>query len=287
MTERYRPGYFPQVKAFAASQPEFDYLRAIIRAHTEDRSPGGIWIWKERSKVAAICGMAYPNADDAWLYGMRVDDRFKGKGIATRLTRELFRVAAASGRTWVGLDTLNHPRKAPIFRITEKLGMKLEGIHGTACFGDLPRRFKLPRPVRMEFIFAYWQTQGIEVMLHQCYPRWIWSRLMLERARRVDREGFFLDDVPAHIVRAPPDQEGIRRTVINAFDRPADFRSFLSAALGFAVGPKRSLVIHHPAKWTSGLETAARRLVPGLRRRKNCDFTAWRIYGKDIKAPDG
>src|SRR5271157_1497795 len=144
MITSYRSEYFPQVAAFARRQPEFDYLQGIIRAHTEQHAPGGTWIWRtrggepgtknqepgtkneERGTVVAICGMAYLNRDDAWLYGMRVDDRFKGAGIATRFTRELTRRAAKSGRTWIGLDTLNHPRKTPVFRIMEKLGMRHE-----------------------------------------------------------------------------------------------------------------------------------------------------------------
>jgi GNAT superfamily N-acetyltransferase len=164
LLEPYRSEYFAEVKSFAQHQPEFDYLLGIIKAHTKEHVPGGVWVWRKSmtndecrmtnsnrkssfinrhsavGSVVAICGMAYLNRRDAWLYGMRVDPGFKGQGRATRLTRALFGIAAASGHTWVGLDTLDHPRKAPVLRITEKLGMKLEGIYATAGFRDLPRR---------------------------------------------------------------------------------------------------------------------------------------------------
>jgi RimJ/RimL family protein N-acetyltransferase len=144
--EAYHPGHFSEIKSFAERQPEFDYLLGIIRAHTREHVPGGVWVWREepgpgvrgQGSVVAVCGMALLNRRDAWLYGMRVDPRFRNTGVATRLTRALFRLARQSGRTWIGLDTLNHPRKAPVFRIAEKLGMKLEGIYATAGFSDLP-----------------------------------------------------------------------------------------------------------------------------------------------------
>ena len=157
MIAPYRSEFFPQIAAFANRQLEFDYLQGIIRAHTEQHAPGGIWVWMDRDPgtIAAICGMAYLNRDDAWLYGMRVDERFKGAGIATRFTRELIRRAAKSGRTWIGLDTLNHPRKAPVFRIMEKLSMRHEATFATCVFWNLPefrghnselRQFKIVSP---------------------------------------------------------------------------------------------------------------------------------------------
>ena len=40
MFEEYRPADFRAVAAFANRQPEFDYLKAIIRAHAEGRVRG-------------------------------------------------------------------------------------------------------------------------------------------------------------------------------------------------------------------------------------------------------
>jgi hypothetical protein len=40
MFDEYRPADFAAVAAFARRQPEFDYLKAIIWAHAEDRVRG-------------------------------------------------------------------------------------------------------------------------------------------------------------------------------------------------------------------------------------------------------
>jgi GNAT superfamily N-acetyltransferase len=290
MLECYRPEYFRQVKAFADRQPEFDYLGGIIKAHTRDRVPGGVWVWRatkvkhklqvqDRPPIVAICGMAYLNRADAWLYGMRVDDRCKGLGIATRLTRELFRIAAETGHTWVGLDTLNHSRKAPVFRITEKLGMNLEGIYATAGFWNLPTRFRMPRLTRASRIPDRWKWSGVRVMFHEQYPRWLWSRIRL--ARGIGGQGRWLSNEPVQIVRRKYGR--IERTSINLLVRPRDLKSVLARLLAFGAGRKRGLVINYPQDWTPELRRAARLLVPELKIGRNCFFVSWRIYGKELR----
>lgn len=250
--------------------------------------------------------MAYLNRRDAWLYGMRVDPGCKGQGIATRLTEALFEIARRSGRTWIGLDTLNHPRKAPVFRITEKLGMKLEGIYATASFRDLPEprggpvvtwpsgqvKHKAPKTVpgispaacrrplatdRRTPTTGQW-SGGQPVMFHEQYPRWLWSRIGLAR-------GVVLPDgTPAQVVRRrygpPAGRAGGRlRTSVNLLAEPADLTATLAGLLKFAAGRGRSLVINYPAGWTARIRAAARRLkVPTAKRF----FVAWRIYGRRL-----
>ena len=287
MLERYRTGHSAAVKTFAQRQPEFDYLLGVIKAHTREHVPGGVWVWREergpggggQGAVAAICGMAYLNRRDAWLYGMRVDPAFKGQGVATRLTRALFGVAAASGRTWIGLDTLNHPRKAPVFRITEKLGMKLEGIYATAGFRDLPRRNPrdspcLPRrETGQSRVSSRSEWSGGErVMFHEEYPRWLWSRIGLARG------SILPDGTPVQIVRRR--YGGRLRTSVNLLAAPADLTLTLAELLRFAAGRGKGLVINYPAGWTRRMQAASRRLkVPAAK----CFFVAWRIYGRKLK----
>lgn len=286
MLERYHPEHFAAVKSFARHQPEFDYLLGIIKAHTREHVPGGVWVWREQKcqtgrtrpttgSVVAICGMAWLNRRDAWLYGMRVDPKFKGQGLATRLTRVLFGIARNSGRTWVGLDTLNRPHKAPVFRITEKLGMKLEGIYATAGFRDLPRR-PGRRPAtgdkRQVTRSSDW-TGGQPVMFHEQYPRWLWSRIGLARGSLLP------DGTPVQVVRRR--YGGRLRTSVNLLAEPEDLMSTLAELLRFADRRGRNLVINYPAGWTSRMRAAARRLkVPKAR----CFFVAWRIYGKKLRA---
>ena len=303
MLEPYRPGHFAKVKSFARSLPEFDYLLGVIKAHTREHVPGGVWVWREeqgpgvrgQGPVVAVCGMAYLNRRDAWLYGMRVDPRHKDAGIATRLTRELFRIARQNGHTWIGLDTLNHPRKASVFRIAEKLGMKLEGIYATAGFRDLPRnpglsRFRensglspfplrkggaVPRISRPKAVtgnsLSDW-SGGQRVMFHEQYPRWLWSRIGLARGSLLP------DGTPVQIVRRR--YGGRFRTSVNLLAEPADLTSAIAELLRVATGRGKGLVINYPADWTPRMRAASRRLkVPTAKRF----FVAWRIYGKKLK----
>ncbi len=284
------------MKAFAQHQPEFDYLLGIIKAHTKEHVPGGVWVWREQEsptgrtcrtgptsgRILAICGMAFLNRRDAWLYGMRVDPGFKGQGVATHLTRALFCIARKSGRTWIGLDTMNSPRKAPVFRITEKLGMKLEGIYATAGFRDLSRD---PKSVLSDMSdpsdwgeeqprvasLSDW-TGGQRVMFHEQYPLWLWSRIGLARGSLLP------GGTPVQIVRRR--YGGRLRTSVNLLAEPADLTSTLAELLRFAVGRGKGLVINYPAGWTSRMRAAARRLKVPTEKRF---FVAWRIYGKDLK----
>jgi len=290
--EVYRPEHFDQVKAFARRQSNFGYVKEIIKAHSEQGYPGGCWVWRVRGPVVAFCGMLYLNPDDAWLYGMRVDDRFKGKGVATRFTRGLFRIARAAGRTWAGLNTLDHRKPAPVFRIAEKLDMKLESIHATDPFWRLPRRFNPPRLRRMKGIFDHYVALGQKTIFHE-RPGWLWSRLIPARKRWVNQSGFRLQGLPdqqtglpIHVVRHPIERNGknwFRLVSVNLFDRSADSRQLLESLLGYAGGKHRGLVINYPAEWKHELRRAARELVPTLKRGRNCWFTTWRIYGKELK----
>jgi GNAT superfamily N-acetyltransferase len=282
--ERYTPADFGELNRFARSQPEFDYLLAIIKAHVEKRHPGDCWIWRRRGRVVAFCALAFVNRDDAWLYGMRVDDELKGRGIATKLTRRLFDVARECGRSWVGLDTKDDPAKAPVFSICAKLGMRREGTYATAMFWNLGKRTR-PRLVPRSGTYERLQELRVPVILQQRFPLWFWCRVIPARRTAVNRGGFSLAGLPALASRdTAVDSEGHTRrwTVLNLFDRPADMKTSLGQTLGLATGRSNGLVINYPVQWMRELRSEAYALVPELRPRKTCHFDAWRIYGKRL-----
>ena len=285
MLEPYRPEFFAEVSASARRQPEFDYLRAIIKAHREDRLPGDCWVWRTRGRISAFCALAYLNRGDAWLYGMRVNDEFKGQGIATRLTRRLFGVARAAGRTWVALDTKDVPSKAPVFRICTKLGMRHKHSCATAMLWNLPGHFRPPRLRPMPGMFAHLQKLGVPTILEQRSPLWRWSRLLPGRRQRVNRHGFVIAGLPVlieHDKAAVQPGRPSRWTVANLYDRPPDFRGLVSSLSGLAAGGKDGLVVNYPAEWQRELRRAAAVAVPGLKFGRNCFFGAWRIYAKHL-----
>ncbi len=272
MFHAYRPADFPAVAAFARRQPEFEYLKAIIRMHEEARVRGARAVWRESNRVIAFCAVAFPNPRDAWLYGMRVDDRFKGQGIATRLTRALFGLARQAGRTWVALDTKDVASKAPVFRICDRLGMTHLATHATTMLWNSGLGFVRPR---LEPAHGPWPHTGARLVMRQRFPLWIWERpaagprLSLLAGARVLVE---YDVCP-----------GRRWAVVNAFERPQDTRAFVRGLLGLAHGRRRGVVLVSPAAWQPALRRAARALVPGLVRGVDSSFDAWRIYGRRLK----
>jgi GNAT superfamily N-acetyltransferase len=271
MLDEFRPGDFEAVAAFARTQPEFDYLKAVISAHARGRVQGSCRVWREDGQVAAFCAVAFPNQRDAWLYGMRVDDQFKGHGIATRLTRGLFSLARQAGRTWIALDTKDVASKAPVFRICNRLGMKHITTHATTMLWNLPPRPRSLRPCVPQSLPPF---PTPPVLMRQCFPLWLWerpsgpTRLLRIAGTRVQVEYDFGKDR--------------RWAVVNAFERPPDTKAFLSRLLGFAAGPRSGAVLVSPASWQSALRRVARALVPGLKRGVNSSFDSWRIYGKHL-----
>jgi GNAT superfamily N-acetyltransferase len=272
MFDEYRPADFTAVAAFARRQPEFNYLKAIIRAHGESRVRGTCAVWREGERVVAFCAVAFPNPRDAWLYGMRVDDRLKGQGIATRLTRALFRLARQAGRTWVALDTKDVASKAPAFRICDRLGMSHLTTHATTMLWNSELGFVRPR---LEPARSPWPHTGAPLVMRQRFPLWIWERPVAGTRLRS------LAGTSVHVeYEVRPDR---RWAIVNAFERPRDTKAFVHGLLGLAEGRHRGVVLVSPAAWQPALRRAARALAPGLVRGVNSSFDAWRIYGRRLK----
>jgi GNAT superfamily N-acetyltransferase len=271
MFDEFRPADFSAVAAFARRQPEFDYLKAIIRAHGEARIRGACAVWREANQVVAFCAVAFPNPHDSWLYGMRVDDRFKGQGIATRLTRALFGLARQAGPTWVALDTKDVASKAPVFRICDRLGMTHLTTHATTMLWNSGLGFARPR---LQSTPGPWPHMGVRLIMRQRFPLWIWERRTA---------GPRLSLLAGARVRVEYDVCPDRRwAIVNAFERPQDTKAFVRGLLGLAHERHHGVVLVSPATWQPALRRAARALVPGLARGLNSSFDAWRIYGRRL-----
>jgi hypothetical protein len=162
--------------------------------------------------------------------------------------------------------------------------MKLEALHATDPFWNLPPRFKPPRLRHAPDIYRRFTESGQKLFFYED-PGWIWMRLLPACRREINRSGFLLGELPIHIARHRPVREGERtwrRTTINLYDRPNDFRELLRALFGLAAGKGHGVTINYPAEWRHDLHRAARELLPGLRRGKHCWYTVWRIYGKRL-----
>jgi GNAT superfamily N-acetyltransferase len=282
MLEKYQPELFAEVAKFARKCENFFYVKLIIKVHSNGRLPGECHVWREDGRIVAFSAVAYLNPDDAWLWGMRVDPEFRNRGVAARFTRAQLRVAKAAGRTWAGLNTLDHRKPAPTFRVMEKLGFRVDDIYADDVYWRRPKRVPRPRLKPYRDIFGHSLSLGRRTYFHQ-HPGWFASRLMPTRRRELNRLGFTIDDVPLMVKRFRYSEKGRRHTgvTVNVFDRPPDFGAFVPRLL--AMVPKRGhMVANYPAEWTREFRRAARAAIPRLRPNHGCWFSTWRIYGKEL-----
>jgi RimJ/RimL family protein N-acetyltransferase len=289
MLQYYRREWYSEVAAFARRLPDFSYVDAILTARVGEYYPGHRYIWRAGGRIVATCTLAHLNSDDAWLHGMRVDPGYKNQGVATALTRQLLRVAARAGRTWVGLSTRHHSGTAPVFRIAEKLGMRLEGTYACDWYGKLSRRFPQPRLHRVASTYDHYRLLG-EQGIFICDQGWYWARLLPGRRSCIDRFGFRLNGTQVHLVRHCHRAQGRQRYVsrtVNLYDWPADFGSFLAGLFSYAGGPRRGFVICYPSAWRGDLRRAARAVVPSLSPGRTCSLWVLRVYGRHLRASDG
>jgi GNAT superfamily N-acetyltransferase len=282
--ERYRPEDFRAVRAFAGKLDNFFYVRLIIREHLERRRPGACYVWREDGRIVAFSAIAYLNPDDAWLWGMRVDPAYHGRGVATRFTREQFRIVRQSGRSWAGLNTLDSRKPKATFRVMEKLGFRLEETQCDDVFWRRPRRLLPPRLGRFPGIINHFRRLGRRTVFF-CRDGWLNFRLAPARAAWLDRFGRTLDGVPLAVIPYPStDLKGRRYPVIavNLFDRPVDFGAFVPRLL--ALSPKKgNIVLNYPAEWKRDVHRAARAAIPGLGQDHGMWASTWRIYGKRLR----
>ena len=282
MLERYRPEYFREVARFARKCDNFFYVRLIIKAHTKQGFPGECHVWREDGRIVAFAAVAFLNPDDAWLWGMRVDPEFRNKGVAARFTRGQLRVAEAAGRTWAGLNTLDHRTPAPTFRVMEKLGFRLEDTYADDVHWRRPGRVARPRLLPFRGFFSHSVSLGRRTYFHS-QQGWFCSRLIPVRQREVDRLGRKLDGVPLMLKRWRYTEKGRRYAgvTVNLFDRPADFEAFAPRLLTLV--PKRGhMVLNYPAEWAREFRSAARAAIPKLRKNHGYWPSTWRIYGKEL-----
>lgn len=283
MLERFRPGHFREVARFARKLDNFFYVRRIIQWQSEGLLPGELWVWREEGRVAAFQAVAWLNPDDAWLWGMRVDPEFQNRGIATRFTRAMFPVIRKAGRTWVGLNTLEHRTTAPTFSVMDKVGFRLKGTFCTDVYWRRPKGEARPRLRRHPGILDHWRKLGLKVFFHQ-KPGWLYSRLLPARRATLDRNGFTLDGVPLHLARFWEKSRRGRRfqaATLNCYDEPPDFRSFARRVLAL-IPPKGYMVANYPHEWRQRFRAGVRAAVPGIRKNRGCWQSAWRIYGKNL-----
>jgi len=214
---------------------------------------------------------------------MRVDPEYRNKGVAARFTRAQLRVVKAAGRTWAGLNTLDHRKPAPTFRVMEKLGFRVEDVYADDVYWRRPKDVVCPQLKRHPDIFGRLVSLGRRAYFHQ-HPGWFCSRLIPARQQEVNRLGFTLDGVPLMVQRRRYVEKGrrYRGVTVNLFDQPPDFATFVPRLL--ALVPKRGhMVVNYPVEWRHQFRAAARAAIPKMKKNWGYWPSTWRIYGKELK----
>jgi hypothetical protein len=133
----------------------------------------------------------------------------------------------------------------------------------------------------MRGIFHHYTELGVKTILSEG-PGWIWTRLLPPRKRSINANGYLLHGIPIHIVehgKTCGNNPRNYQVTVNFYDHPGDFYLFLHSLLGYAAGRNCGLTVNYPVDWKREFRHSARNLLRG----KRCFFSAWRIYGKNLK----
>jgi hypothetical protein len=164
-----------------------------------------------------------------------------------------------------------------VFRVAEKLGMKLEGIFGNDVLSPLRRRFSYPRLKRHPDIFDEFLKHGRSTFFHDT-PGWFWSRTLPARRDWINQGGYVACGVPLHIdhrVHA----KGEHSTTVSLLELPYDPKPLFSGLLAYA--RRRSwIVVNYPVEWKRKVRRTWRELIPSLRHGRRYYSGAERVYGK-------
>jgi RimJ/RimL family protein N-acetyltransferase len=279
MLEPFTRACWPEVARFARRLPNFDYLKTIVHLHLDEGRPGGCYVWRVEGRIAAFCGLNYLNPDDAWLYGMRVARSFHNRGIGTSFTSTLMEIAGRDGRSWVGLNTTDRPSHRPVFRIAERLGMRLAGTYCNDGFWSIRRRLEVPRLRRHPDIFAEFLKRGRTTIFHDT-PGWFWSRLLPARRQWVNSNGRIIEGVPVHVARRAHPRLRRSATII-LLELPADPGRLFAGLLAYAQR-RNWMVVNYPVEWKHFVSAAWQEVLPNLRRNRSHYTSAERVYGKRL-----
>lgn len=160
---------------------EGDYIPHVWEDWLADeQGPLLVGVWEGR--VAAIEKITRPSADEVWLEGLRVDPRYRRKGIARALFHYALEWARTHGVRFVRLATSSS--NETVQRMVEAAGLR----HVLSCpyyQGEALAEGEEPECLRQEMAGEIWgqlrRWSGLE-RAHNLYAHdWAWRPLHLER----------------------------------------------------------------------------------------------------------
>ncbi|OLC53275.1 MAG: hypothetical protein AUH85_14555 [Chloroflexi bacterium 13_1_40CM_4_68_4] len=118
-----------------------DYVPEVFDEWVGDRR-GGLWLATLDDRPVGVAKLTLLGDREAWLHGLRVHPRFRGRGVARALITHRLARAKALGARVARLDTTDD--NFPIHRLMRQLGFRRAGRFsawaGDAQNGEPPRR---------------------------------------------------------------------------------------------------------------------------------------------------
>ena len=136
-----RPGDERAVRALCARIGSDDYVPGVFRAWVRDRR-GRLWVATVDGVVAGVAKLSLVGDREAWLHGLRVDPRFRRRGLATALARHRLDRAKRLGARVARMDTADD--NVAVHRIARHLGFtrvaRFSFFRGRPSSAVAPRR---------------------------------------------------------------------------------------------------------------------------------------------------
>jgi ribosomal protein S18 acetylase RimI-like enzyme len=135
-----RPADRRAVRALCARIWSDDYVPEVFDAWTRDRI-GRFWVAMEEQRVIGVAKLTLSRDGEAWLHGLRVDPRYRRRGVATALLSHRVERARRLGARVARLDTAED--NIAVHRLMRRFGFhriaRVSHYSASASSGERPR----------------------------------------------------------------------------------------------------------------------------------------------------
>lgn len=236
---------------------EDDYVPGVFGDWVRDRR-GRLWVACVGDRVVAVAKLSLIGDREAWLHALRVDPRYRRRGIAAALLDHRLERARRLGARVARLDTSED--NVAVRRLMRRFGFRQIGRY--TLFAASARAVEPPRSARSSEVAQLWRlTRESDGFIHEPFVRRRVSRVDVARAISSGRcfatDG---DARPTAMAIVEPRSDRLRLTHVSG-KGPA-LRTLLRALPGVAKRErKRHVAISMPATRWSAARAAGYRKV--------------------------
>jgi ribosomal protein S18 acetylase RimI-like enzyme len=263
-----RPADARAVRALCDRIWRDDYVPEIFREWVRDRR-GRLWVATVDGKVAGVAKLSLVGDHEAWLHGLRVDPRFRRRGLATALARHRLERARRLGARVARMDTAQD--NVAVHRIARHLGFVRIGRF--SFFRGRPSSAISPQRASIRSLDAlWWLARHSDGIVHEEFVARKVSRTDVEKAIRRNHAFVIGEPTPRAFAIAAPIRDRLRvmfvagrgRAVVDLF---GSLRAIAGEAdLRFVGGPldssrwRAAAAAGYRKPWDDAMDILERRL---------------------------